>query len=85
MPSQAFFDKQYLAGASGSKTCDKKDSAATLGDSPHRGVKHTPSEINADASIHSGVCPAAASRYWNLGFCERREHGSKVSPSRLTA
>jgi hypothetical protein len=77
-------DKEYLAGASGSKTCDKEDSAATLGDSPQRGVKHAPSDSNSVASNHSGVCPAARHRHWNFGFCERREYGSKVSPSRVT-
>jgi hypothetical protein len=84
IPSQAFLDKEYLASASDSKTCDKEDSAATLGDSPQRGVKHAPSDSNSVASNHSGVCPAAGLRYWNFGFCECREHGSKVSPSRVT-
>ncbi|GHV39914.1 hypothetical protein FACS189490_04270 [Clostridia bacterium] len=48
------------------------------------GVKDAPSEINSVASHHSGVCPVSAVRHWNLGFCERLKHGTKVSPSRVT-
>jgi hypothetical protein len=75
MPSQALLDKEYLAGASASKICDKEDSAAALGDSPQTGIEHPPSDVNPVASNHPRPRPAPRQRNWNFGLCERFKHG----------
>ena len=82
IPLQAFGDKEYFAGAFASKICDKKDTPAPLCCSEVLGVVHAPSEVNASASYHAGVCPLSRTRHWNFGFCERFKHSLKVTPSR---
>jgi hypothetical protein len=63
IPAQAFGDKEYFSGAFSSKICDKKQAPAPLCCSEMLGVVHAPSEINASASRHSGVCPLSRSRH----------------------
>ena len=82
IPRQAFGDKEYLAGAFASKICDKKDAPAPLCCSEILGVVHAPSEVNASASYHPGVCPPSRTRHWNFGVCERFQHSLKVTPGR---
>ena len=81
IPAQAFGDKEYFAGASASKICDKKQAPPPLGSPKVLGIVDAPSEINASASRHSGVGPSSRLRHWNFGACERRKHGLIVTPS----
>ena len=71
IPAQAFGDKEYFSGASGSKICDKEHAPAPLCCSEILGVVHAPCEINASASYHTGIGPPSRIRHWNFGRCER--------------
>ena len=81
IPAQAFGDKEYLSGAFSCKIADKKQTPAPLCCSEILGIVHTPSESNASASYHSGVCPLSRSRHWNFALCERRQHSLIVASS----
>ena len=81
IPAQAFGDKEYFSGASGSKICDKEHAPAPLCCSEILGVVHAPCEINASASYHTGIGPPSRIRHWNFGRCERLQHSFKVTSS----
>ena len=63
IPAQAFGDKEYFSGAVSSKIADKKHAPPPLGCPKVTGIVYAPSEINASASRHSGVCPLSRSRH----------------------
>ena len=57
IPSAAFLLKEYEAGIEVSKTCDREDTLATLGDTPELSVEHSPCDLPCRSSNMTCVRP----------------------------